>query len=110
MQDHAADQLVRGGLGVEHAADVEHVADVRVVERDDDAGFVDEAGDVLAIAGELGGIISAVDSASVGFSEVRAGMTSQAQGVEQIEEAVVQVAAGALLGCGVGYVVGSCFR
>ena len=52
-------------------------------------------GDVHAIAGELGGIITEIEASAASFSDVRMGMSSQAQGVGQIEEAVVQVAAGA---------------
>ena len=52
-------------------------------------------GDVQAIAGELGEIITEIEASAASFSDVRTGMSSQSQGVGQIEQAVVQVAAGA---------------
>ena len=52
-------------------------------------------GDVQAIAGELGEIITEIEASAASFSDVRTGMSSQAQGVGHIEQAVVQVAAGA---------------
>jgi methyl-accepting chemotaxis protein WspA len=52
-------------------------------------------GDVQTIASELGRIIEEMDASFASFSEVRTGMSSQSQGVAQIESAVVQVAEGA---------------
>jgi methyl-accepting chemotaxis protein WspA len=52
-------------------------------------------GEVQALAEDLGGIITAVDRSFAGFAGVRDGMASQGAGVEQIELAAAQVAAGA---------------
>ena len=51
--------------------------------------------EVQALAEDLGGIIGAVDRSFAEFSGVRDGMASQSAGVEQIELAAAQVAAGA---------------
>lgn len=51
--------------------------------------------DARRVAQDLGGIIGEMQASFTSFSEVQAGMASQAAGVAQIEEAVVQVAAGA---------------
>jgi methyl-accepting chemotaxis protein WspA len=51
--------------------------------------------DARRVAEDLGGIIGEMQSSFTSFSEVQQGMASQAVGVAQIEEAVVQVAAGA---------------
>lgn len=48
-----------------------------------------------SVAGELGAVIHAIDASIARFGEVRGGMSSQSQGVAQIEQAVVQVASGA---------------
>ena len=52
-------------------------------------------GEVKKVAGELGGIVVAINASFASFSDVRTGMSSQSEGVAQIEQAVVQVATGA---------------
>ena len=47
------------------------------------------------VANNLGGIITEMNAAVAGFSEVESGMAAQATGVAQIEGAVRQVADGA---------------
>ena len=51
--------------------------------------------DARRVAEDLGGIIGEMQASFTSFSEVQQGMASQAAGVAQIEDAVVQVAAGA---------------
>jgi methyl-accepting chemotaxis protein len=50
---------------------------------------------VQRVANDLGGIITEMNAAVAGFSEVESGMAAQATGVAQIEGAVRQVADGA---------------